>query len=685
MSRPQQVAAPPGSIDELNKIVIDYLNKKGYTRTEAVLRLEANRNAGGALGEAKGSAAWLDGTPEAYEHAYKSLSDWVDASLNIYRDEMRKLLFPIFVHCFLDLVGKEHVDAAKRFFQSGLGDHEVLHGYDIRQLSAVTLPTHLEENDMAKLYRTNKYRLALSRSTFDLMLNFLFEHEAEGGSIIMRLVNQYVEIIAMSGRPSRETSALEGIQGHAEVQTDEVNSEPVKLGAMNLDKDMQMDVEIELADEDVKLGLTTDTLFDSFTKSRADSGEGPGRETLPMPPYKTLDVMKEVEGIKDARKRISLGVAAGASLPSVCMYTFHNTHDNLCCIDIASDESMMVGGFGESYIRAWALKDKSHGRDLPFERSTKRLIGHSGPVYGATFSPDNRYVLSGSEDKTARLWSLDTQSCLVAYRGHNAPIWDVSFSPFGHYFATASHDMTARLWSCDHIYPLRVFAGHLSDVDVVQFHPNSTYVLTGSSDKTCRLWDLSRGQSVRVFTGCSAPVTSCAVSPNGRLVAAGADNGTIELWDIASGRRMKTMKGHAKSPVYSLTFSQENSVLVSGGADATVRVWDVKKLNNQPLVLSGGAHADAGGASIGAGLATNGDSKPAGPTGGTTNGPTGTLNVNAAPAAASAERKKELEQTSDHMLCLRTKQTPVYRVHFTKRNLCLAVSASTTAAPPVGV
>lgn len=659
MSRPpgqQQPAGTVGTIDELNKIVIDYLNKKGYTRTEAVLRLEANRNTAGASGE-KGSAAWLDGTPKAYQHAYGILRDWTEASLDIYRPELRKILYPIFIQSFLDLVNKGHTEAAKSFFESIKEEHAVLHGYDIRNLSGVSLPAHLENNNLAVLYRQNKYRISLSRTTFDLLLNFMFENEAEGGAIIMRLLNQYVEIQAVPGRPGQSATANEGIRSHTISQVDDFNAQTVKLGEMPLDKDMQIDVEMQLQDEDAEVAAAAATAqmtpstksslaedFKAIKKEPVD--DAPSRDQIPFPPYKRLDILTEVENMKDARKRLHLGQTP-ASLPSVCMYTFHNTHDNLHCADFSSDSSMIACGFAESYVKIWSVRESTRGRELP--KSTKKMIGHSGPVYGVTFSPDNRYVLSCSEDRSARLWSVDTQTALVSYKGHNAPVWDVAFGPFGHYFATASHDMTARLWSCDHIYPLRIFAGHLSDVDVVTFHPNSTLVLTGSSDKTLRLWDISRGHSVRVFSGHTAPVTACAISPNGRLIASGGDDGVIELWDIASGKRMKSMKGHGKSPIYSLSFSHENSVLVSGAADTTVRVWDVKKPVNDT--------SDTGNA-----LAQLQDGA-------------GTLNTNAAPASATKERK-ELVQTSDHMLCLRTKQTPIYKVHFTKRNLCLAVSAS---------
>ena len=68
---------------------------------------------------------------------------------------------------------------------------------------------------------------------------------------------------------------------------------------------------------------------------------------------------------------------------------------------------------------------------------TRKLIGHSGPVYSVNFDPTGgsaaspRYLLSTSADATARLWSLDTMTNVVAYRGHQNPVWDSDWSPLG--------------------------------------------------------------------------------------------------------------------------------------------------------------------------------------------------------------------------------------------------------------
>lgn len=325
----------------------------------------------------------------------------------------------------------------------------------------------------------------------------------------------------------------------------------------------------------------------------------------------------------------------------------------------------------ESHIRLWRLDGKAIisvlDRADRQPSAYRRLIGHSGPVYGVSFSPcvasdkpdstgpstGPKYLLSCSADKTIRMWSMETLTCLVVYKGHDLPVWDIKWGPFGLYFLSGSMDKTARLWRTDHIAYLRMFAGHERDVDVVEFHPNGVYVFTASCDRTVRMWAVSNGYCVRMFTGHTGNLTSMACSPNGKLLASADDSGTIILWDLASGRLKKRMKGHARGGIWSLTWSVESTVIVSAGADCTVRVWDVDPPAEPNSNTQGKVIAEGGGG-------TKIDANAQAPAG---------------VGVGSKKKGKDVQVTADQISAFPTKKSPVYKVRFTRQNLVLAGGA----------
>ena len=77
------------------------------------------------------------------------------------------------------------------------------------------------------------------------------------------------------------------------------------------------------------------------------------------------------------------------------------------------------------------------------------LRGHHGPVLAVAITPDCRWVVTGSEDKTVRLFDL-TSHCpaasQVVLRGHAGPVTSIAISPDGRWMVTGSHDQTVRLW-----------------------------------------------------------------------------------------------------------------------------------------------------------------------------------------------------------------------------------------------
>jgi WD40 repeat protein len=94
-------------------------------------------------------------------------------------------------------------------------------------------------------------------------------------------------------------------------------------------------------------------------------------------------------------------------------------------------------------MRPWCRSTRSAAQKDPAANSIV-LRGHDGPLYAVAISPDNRWVVTGSADKTARLWDLSAKP--VVLRGHDGPLYAVAISPDNRWVVTGSEDKTARLW-----------------------------------------------------------------------------------------------------------------------------------------------------------------------------------------------------------------------------------------------
>jgi mono/diheme cytochrome c family protein len=208
----------------------------------------------------------------------------------------------------------------------------------------------------------------------------------------------------------------------------------------------------------------------------------------------------------------------------------------------------------------------------------KPFAGHKGPVLCVAMSADGKRALSGSEDKTVRLWDVANGTELRCLEGHTGEVLAVAFSPDGKHAVSAGQDRTVRLWDLVSGRELRRFLGHTDKVSSVAFAPDSKRILSGSWDQTLRLWDVTQGLELRRLAGHRSWVAAVAFSPDGRQALSGGYDHTVRLWDLGSGREVHRFEGHLRE-VYSVAFSPDGRKIVSGGNDRTVRLWDVDTSN----------------------------------------------------------------------------------------------------------
>ncbi|BAT78098.1 hypothetical protein LR48_Vigan04g224800 [Vigna angularis] len=663
--------------DKIVGYVTAYLKKRGFTQTEKIFQEEfrhnktTNSSSSNSLLEpdiANHLLAFsqLESGPARFHDGYSKLRTWTYSSLDLYKHELLRVLYPVFIHCFMDLVAKGHVQEARNFFNTFREDHEMMHLRDLQKLEGVLSPTHLEEMEFAHSLRQSKFNIKICEYSYELLLQHLHSTQS---TTILGIINEHINFQVSPGQPSLISDDPEAVTltGSSQEAANRINQKEIHWGLLEdsleerLEKAGALLSDSEKGEGETKEGENDETKKRSIEggkqggsvkkvkkdKGGSTTGKSAKPEASAVPaaprvkPELPLPLMPtEVEQsiLEDLRNRVQL---SNVALPSVSFYTFINTHNSLSCSSISHDGSLIAGGFSDSSLKVWDMaklgqptassllqdendtspNDQMFGQGLG-KRQYTLFQGHSGPVYAASFSPVGDFILSSSADATIRLWSTKLNANLVCYKGHNYPVWDVQFSPVGHYFASSSHDRTARIWSMDRIQPLRIMAGHLSDVDCVQWHANCNYIATGSSDKTVRLWDVQSGECVRVFVGHRGMILSLAMSPDGRYMASGDEDGTIMMWDLSSGRCLTPLIGHT-SCVWSLAFSSEGSILASGSADSTVKLWD----------------------------------------------------VNTSTKVSRAEEKSGNANRLRSLKTLATKSTPVYSLRFSRRNLLFAAGA----------
>jgi WD40 repeat protein len=200
--------------------------------------------------------------------------------------------------------------------------------------------------------------------------------------------------------------------------------------------------------------------------------------------------------------------------------------------------------------------------------------GHTGPVKRVAITPDGKYILSGSDDKTLLLWDLKTQRVVRAFLGHLEKVNTIGISQDGKTALSGSGDGNLKLWGINSgrlLRDIKTGAG----VSHCAISPNGQQGVS-CSYSGLMLWDLQTGLLIHGFERIVAKnSTRVAITPDGANVLVGFKNGKILLLDIKSGQILRTFEGH-NGGITSLGISLDGKFAISGSGDHTVKYWELK-------------------------------------------------------------------------------------------------------------
>jgi len=249
------------------------------------------------------------------------------------------------------------------------------------------------------------------------------------------------------------------------------------------------------------------------------------------------------------------------------------------------DGQWALSGSSDKTVKLWDVNTGSLVRSFEGYSHSAYGLPKSNSIYSLAFSPDGLWALSGGGGQDSfdmfylgemHLYNVNTGDIVRSFSGHDRDVYSVAFSPDGLWALSGGYDETLKLWDVNTGSLIRTFTGHTSHVYSVAFSSDGLWALSGAAypDNTLKLWDVNTGSLVRTFTGHTKSITSVAFSPDGLWALSGSRDTTLKLWEVNTGNLVRSFTGHT-SYVHSVAFSPNGLWALSGSSDNTLKLWKV--------------------------------------------------------------------------------------------------------------
>jgi WD40 repeat protein/nucleoside phosphorylase len=248
-----------------------------------------------------------------------------------------------------------------------------------------------------------------------------------------------------------------------------------------------------------------------------------------------------------------------------CVRSFSGHDDNVTCVAFSPDGKYLVSGSDDITVRFWDVKE---GREIwSFTRHTDK-INH------VIFSPDGRLIASASEDGKVCLISLQGD-LFLDINGRSASILSVAFSPDSKLIASAGSSGIIEVWDMHGQSIRSIIPEKNVSINTVSFDCKGKKIICGCSNGNLYLVRLKKELiSVRANVHRNS-ITSIALHKELDFIASADTNGTIKVLDL-NGLLVDIPFMQHEGAVLSIAYSPNEKLLASGSRDKTICLWDLE-------------------------------------------------------------------------------------------------------------
>ncbi|MBN2523970.1 MAG: WD40 repeat domain-containing protein [Bacteroidales bacterium] len=239
---------------------------------------------------------------------------------------------------------------------------------------------------------------------------------------------------------------------------------------------------------------------------------------------------------------------------------------------------------------------------------------HKGSVLSVAFSPDNKFLASGGEDKLLCFYNLQTlevdsklsdnyfppraieitqvnnlffgsgndiklidmnNNTLAVFKGNSTHIWSLDYAPERNKIAAGSYDYTLKVWDVQTQEIEFILEGHEKSTLPVTFSPDEKYLVSGSLDRTVKVWNAKTGELMKSLEKHTDNIYDIEFHPGGQYFASCSRDQTIRLWDFETGEVVMTYSGHDKG-ILDIEFAPDGNHIISASFDGSIRLWQTK-------------------------------------------------------------------------------------------------------------